>query len=343
VAPGELIIVPEAELVWVVGNVVSQKSLVYREGVRLTQAIAMVGGVAKHSDLVRIRIYPNSSSRPIANPGIFTLKAVLDNRSEDPVLQPSDIVEISDETGTFRLPLSPPLWDPTNDASARRSTIDPEPDIQLLMNVTLITGASSGIGEAFARKLAARGHNLLLVSRTEEKLMMLCNEAGRSNNIRAEYFAVDLSRPDAPQRLFEETQKRELEIDLLINNAGFGSMGDFRKLDLDRELNMIDLNIRSLVELTHRFIQPMRERKSGAIMNVASTAGFQPVPFMATYAATKAFVLSFSEALWEENRTYGIKVMALCPGVTETNFFEASSMQRPPARTSQTPERSSWT
>lgn len=207
------------------------------------------------------------------------------------------------------------------------------------MNTTLITGASSGIGEAFARKLAARGHNLLLVSRTEEKLMMLCNEVGRSDNIRAEYFAVDLSRPDAPQRLFEETRKRDLQIDLLINNAGFGSMGDFAKLDLDRELNMIDLNIRSLVELTHRFIQPMRERKGGAIMNVASTAGFQAVPFMATYAATKAFVLSFSEALWEENRTYGIKVMALCPGVTETNFFEASSMQRPPTRTSQTPEQ----
>jgi len=206
------------------------------------------------------------------------------------------------------------------------------------MNTTLITGASSGIGEAFARKLAALGHNLLLVSRSEEKLMMVCNEAGRSQNIRAEYFAVDLSRPDAPQRLFEETRKRELEIDLLINNAGFGSMGDFPKLDLQRELNMIDLNIRSLVELTHLFLQPMRERKGGAIMNVASTAGFQPVPFMATYAATKAFVLSFSEALWEENRTYGIKVMALCPGVTETNFFEASRMQLPPARTSQTPE-----
>jgi short-subunit dehydrogenase len=206
------------------------------------------------------------------------------------------------------------------------------------MNVTLITGASSGIGEAFARKLAERGHNLLLVSRTEEKLMMVCNEVGRNHNIRAEYFAVDLSRPDAPQQLFEETRKRDLQIDLLINNAGFGSMGDFAALDLDHELNMIDLNIRSLVELTHRFLQPMRERKGGAIMNVASTAGFQPVPFMATYAATKAFVLSFSEALWEENRTYGIKVMALCPGVTETNFFEASSMQRPPARTSQTPE-----
>lgn len=206
------------------------------------------------------------------------------------------------------------------------------------MNVTLITGASSGIGESFARKLAALGHNLLLVSRSEDKLIMVCNEVGRSHNIRAEYFAVDLSRPNAAQSLFEETRKRDLEIDLLINNAGFGSMGDFAQLDLNRELNMIDLNIRSLVELTHRFLQPMRERKSGAIMNVASTAAFQPVPFMATYAATKAFVLSFSEALWEENRTYGIKVMALCPGVTETNFFEASSMLRPPARTSQTPE-----
>src|SRR5207247_2263395 len=105
-----------------------------------------------------------------------------------------------------------------------------------------------------------------------------------------------------------------------------------------RELKMIDLNIRSLVELTHRFLQPMRERRSGLIINVASTAGFQAVPFMATYAATKAFVLSFSEALWEENRPYGIKVMALCPGVTETGFFEASRMQRPPARTVETPE-----
>lgn len=206
------------------------------------------------------------------------------------------------------------------------------------MTTTLITGASSGIGEAFARKLAEQGHNLLLVARSEEKLMMVCNEAGRSQSIRAEYVAIDISKPDAPLRLFEETQKRGLEIDLLINNAGFGSMGDLARLDLNRELNMIDLNIRALAELTHRFIQPMREKKSGAIINVASTAGFQPVPFMATYAATKAFVLSFSEALWEENRPYGIKVMALCPGVTDTNFFEASSMLRPPVRTSQTSE-----
>jgi short-subunit dehydrogenase len=130
-----------------------------------------------------------------------------------------------------------------------------------------------------------------------------------------------------------------LEIDLLINNAGFGSMGEFATLDLAHELNMIDLNMRSLVELTHRFLQPMRERKSGAIINVASTASFQPVPYMATYAATKAFVLSFSEALWEENRSYGVEVLALCPGVTETGFFAASHIQKPPARTSETPEQ----
>ena len=206
------------------------------------------------------------------------------------------------------------------------------------MNTTLITGASSGIGEAFARRLATRGHNLLLVARTEEKLITLCSELGRGQRVRAQFVAMDLSQPDAPAQLFAEANRRDLQIDFLITNAGFGSMGDFADFDLDRELNMVDLNVRSLVDLTHRFLQPMRERKSGTIMNVASTAGFQAVPYMATYAATKAFVLSFSEALWEENRPYGIEVMALCPGVTETNFFEASRMQRPPARTSQTPD-----
>jgi hypothetical protein len=206
------------------------------------------------------------------------------------------------------------------------------------MNTTLITGASSGIGEVFARKLAARGRNVLLVARSEEKLVTLCNELGRSNSIRAQYVALDLSKPESAARLFAEATKRGLTVDMLINNAGFGSMGEYSKLDLARELNMIDLNIKSLVELTHRFLQPMIERKQGAIINVASTAAFQPVPFMATYAATKAFVLSFSEALWEENREYGISVIALCPGVTDTNFFEAARGHKPPARASQTPE-----
>ena len=206
------------------------------------------------------------------------------------------------------------------------------------MNTTLITGASSGIGAVFARTLAARGHNLLLVARSEDRLITLCNELGRIQSTHVQHVAMDLSERDAPARLFEETQKRGMEIDFLINNAGFGSMGDFAKLDPDRELDMIDLNVRSLVELTHRFLVPMRERKHGSIINVASTAGFQAVPFMTTYAATKAFVLAFTEGLWEENRPHGVKVMALCPGVTDTNFFEASQMQRPPARVAQTPE-----
>lgn len=206
------------------------------------------------------------------------------------------------------------------------------------MNTTLITGASSGIGAAFARKLAARGRNVLLVARSEDKLIALCNELGRLTSIRAQYLALDLTQPDARSQLFEETTKRELEIEMLINNAGFGSMGDFVKLDLKRELEMIELNVAAVVELTHRFLGPMRERKRGTIINVASTAGFQPVPYMATYAATKAFVLAFSEALWDENRAHGIHVMALCPGVTETNFFEASGIDRPPMRTVQTPE-----
>ena len=206
------------------------------------------------------------------------------------------------------------------------------------MNTTLITGASSGIGAAFARKLAARGRNVFLVARSEDKLIALCNELGRLTSIRAQYLALDLRDPEARLQLFEETKKRELEIDTLINNAGFGSMGDFAKLDLERELEMIELNISAVVELTHRFLGPMRERKRGTIINVASTAGFQPVPYMATYAATKAFVLSFSEALWDENRMHGIHVMALCPGVTETNFFDAAGIDRPPMRAVQTPE-----
>ena len=206
------------------------------------------------------------------------------------------------------------------------------------MNTTLITGASSGIGAAFARRLAALGRNVFLVARSEDKLITLCNELGRISNIRAQYLATDLSKADSALNLVEETKKRGLNIDMLINNAGFGSMGDFAKLDIARELNMIDLNIKSLVELTYRFLVPMRELKQGTIINVASTAGFQPVPFMATYAASKAFVLSFSEALWEENRRHGIHVMALCPGVTETNFFEAAQVDRPPMRAAQTAE-----
>ncbi len=206
------------------------------------------------------------------------------------------------------------------------------------MKTTLITGASSGIGEVFARRLAARGDNVLLVARSEEKLAAMCNELGRADNVAAQYVALDLTVPDAAARLFAETERRHLEIELLINNAGFGSMGEFTQLDAERELAMIDLNIKALVALTHRYLTGMRARGRGAIINVASTAAFQPVPFMATYAATKAFVLSFPEALWEENRPHGIKVMALCPGATDTNFFHAAGGARPPLRLMEEPE-----
>jgi uncharacterized protein len=207
------------------------------------------------------------------------------------------------------------------------------------MKTTLITGASSGIGEAFARRLAARGENVVLVARSEGKLAMLCEKLGLAHKVNAQYVALDLTEPEAPARLFEETSGRGLEVETLINNAGFGSMGDFTSLDLERELQMIDLNIKALVALTRYYLQPMRGRKQGTIINVASTAAFQGVPYMATYAATKAFVLSFSEALWDENRPFGVHVMALCPGVTETNFFAAANTDKPPMRAVQTADQ----
>lgn len=207
------------------------------------------------------------------------------------------------------------------------------------MKTTLITGASSGIGEAFARRLATRGENLLLVARSEDKLASLCSELGQANKIKAEYVALDLTKENAAAELFEETMRRRIEVEMLINNAGFGSMGDFATLDLGRELEMIDLNIKALVALTHLYLKPMRERQKGTILNVASTAAFQGVPYMATYAATKAFVLSFSEALWDENHKLGVHVMALCPGVTETNFFAAAQTDKPPMRVAQTPDQ----
>lgn len=208
------------------------------------------------------------------------------------------------------------------------------------MKAMLITGASSGIGEAFARRLAAEKHDLFLVARSEAKLRELCENLSQSNGITADYLAIDLTERGSSAAVFAETERLGIEIDLLINNAGFGSMGEFAKLDLDRELEMIRLNIAALVALTHRYLAGMRSRKGGTIINVSSAAGFQPIPFMATYAATKSFVTSFSEAIAEENRPFGIQILALCPGSTKTNFFEASNFKRIfSAKGQQTPEQ----
>ena len=207
-----------------------------------------------------------------------------------------------------------------------------------IMKATLITGASGGIGEAFARRLAAEKHNLVLVARTENKLHALCDELMAKHQITAHYVALDLTETDAPRKLWRETERHNYEIEWLINNAGFGSMGDFARLDYVKETEMIDLNIRSLVALSHLYLAKMRERKSGVIINVASTAGFQPIPFMATYAATKAFVNSFTEAIAEENRPYGITATSLCPGPTETNFFKNANAESLSGKGMQTPE-----
>jgi short-subunit dehydrogenase len=197
------------------------------------------------------------------------------------------------------------------------------------MAYSLITGASSGIGEAFARRLARDGHDLILVARSEERLRELGKELGTAHGVEAHIFAIDLTEPNADARLFDETERNELAVDWLINNAGFGSVGDFATLDGDNELRMIELNISAVVALTRRYLPQMRERRSGTIINVSSAAGFQPIPFMATYAATKAFVTSFTEAIAEENRPYGVRILALCPGSTKTNFFAASNIDRP--------------
>lgn len=190
------------------------------------------------------------------------------------------------------------------------------------MKTALITGASYGIGATYARELAARKTDLILVARSEDKLQQLATELQEGSGIKAEAIALDLIEPAAGTKLFETVAQKGLTVDLLINNAGFGDYGTFADRDLQRQLDMVQLNIKVLVELTHLFLKQMQERRSGSIINVSSIGGFQPMPYMSVYAASKAFVLNFSEALQAENKNTGVTVQALCPGPTESNFFE---------------------
>ncbi len=187
----------------------------------------------------------------------------------------------------------------------------------------LITGASGGIGECFARALAARRRNLVLVARSEEKLNELAAELAARHGVRVEAIAADLSVAGAAGNLVEELSERGCSVDLLVNNAGFGARGELWKLTLERQSAMVALNINALVELTYLLLPGMIDRGRGGVINVSSTASFQPVPYTTTYSATKAFVTSFSMGLAEELRPYGIPVVTLCPGGTETNFFVA--------------------
>ena len=203
----------------------------------------------------------------------------------------------------------------------------------------LVTGASYGIGEVFARRLAAVGTHLILTARSAERLNALADELRQQYDVDITVIAADLAEPTAPQFIFAETQRQGLQVDLLINNAGFGSVGDFAWQPLNRQLEMIQVNVTALVALAHLFVQPMLERRAGAIINVSSTAAFQGVPYFAVYSATKAFILNFSEALWAECQAYGVRVLALCPGSTESNFHAtAGTSERAHAQPRQTAE-----
>jgi short-subunit dehydrogenase len=192
------------------------------------------------------------------------------------------------------------------------------------MPTALITGASAGIGKTFAEKLAARQTNLVLVARSADKLTQLAQQLQQQYQIKVEVIVQDLTEPDAVTKVFNTTQAQDLTIDLLINNAGFGDYGEFSERDGERQIKMLQLNVLALVELTHKYLPLMRKRCSGSIINVSSIAGFQPMPYFSVYAASKAFVLSFSEALWAENKPHGVRVLVVCPGPTDTNFFVAA-------------------
>ncbi len=187
----------------------------------------------------------------------------------------------------------------------------------------LVTGASGGIGECFARALGASGHNLALVARRAEKLKALAEDLAGQHNIRTEWIAADLAEPRAAERLGDELLGRGIEVGLLVNNAGSGAQGEFWRIPLNRQEQILRLNIHVLVELCHLVLPAMIERRQGAIINVSSTACFQPLPYTSLYAASKAFVTSFSTGLAEEVRKHGVKVVTLCPGPTRTGFFEA--------------------
>ncbi|HET9126999.1 MAG TPA: SDR family oxidoreductase [Propionibacteriaceae bacterium] len=188
------------------------------------------------------------------------------------------------------------------------------------MTWTLITGASGGIGRAFAAELAARGHDLVLTARREEELRATADIIG-AHGVRTELIPADLSDPAGRRHLLDELRARDLTISMLVNNAGFGSIGRFAELDADRLADEVELDVQTVVQLSRALLPAMLDAGHGSIVNVASTAAFQPLPTMAVYAAAKAFVLSFSQALWDEVRHQGVRVIAVCPGPTDTDFF----------------------
>ena len=192
------------------------------------------------------------------------------------------------------------------------------------MKTALVTGASYGIGAEFARQLAAKKTNLVLVARSEDKLQELADELQSQHGIQTYVIPQDLTLAQAVATILEKIEYLGLRIDLLVNNAGFGDYGLFSDRPLTKQLAMIQLNVNVLVELTGLFLPAMQHQGEGGIINISSIAGFQPLPKMSVYAATKAFVLNFTEALWAENKDTGVRILAVCPGPTESEFFKAA-------------------
>jgi len=195
-----------------------------------------------------------------------------------------------------------------------------------MAKTVLITGASGGIGKELAECFAQGGHNVVLVARSEDKLLDLAKGYLKKYGIQATVIAKDVASPGVPGEIFEELKEKGIIIDYLVNNAGFGLYGNFLETQLEEETNMIDINIKALTAMTKLFLPDMVKRGQGGIMNVASLVSFFPGPMMSVYYATKAYVLSFTEALENEVRGTGVIVSALCPGLTSTGFVNRSGM-----------------
>jgi short-subunit dehydrogenase len=192
----------------------------------------------------------------------------------------------------------------------------------------LVTGASAGIGVALAQELAAGGTHLVLTARRRERLEELARALSAKHNVKTEVFVADLADPAAPEKILAFTNEKEIEIELLINNAGFGQLGEFPSIDTQRLLDMVQVNCSAVVHLTRMYLPGMVARRRGDVLILASTASFQAVPFISTYAATKAFDLFLAEGLAEEMKPYGIRVCALCPGSTESEFHAVAGQQK---------------
>jgi uncharacterized protein len=193
-------------------------------------------------------------------------------------------------------------------------------------SISVVTGASSGIGAAIATELASRGHSLALVARREERLRTLATELTSTHGVAAEVIAVDLGEADERQRLADELRGKGRVVEVLVNNAGFGHQADFATSPRERMVDMVNINVETVVDLTSRFLTGMVDRGRGSVINIASTAAFQPLPGSAVYAASKAFVLSFSEAIRTELRGTGVTVTAVCPGPVKTEFMDVAGI-----------------